>query len=238
LNFFYFFSHKSKDKDLYKAIKNIFGFKPKNIFLYKLAFTHSSIVSESKSGIKENNERLEYLGDAILGAIVADFLFKKFPCKSEGFLTEMRSKIVSRSNLNKLSQKLGLAKLLQTQIDNKVSKSSINGDAFEAFIGALYLDKGYRFAKRIIVNRIIKCHIDVEELVNIELNFKSRLIEWSQKEHKSLEFKLTEETGYGVNKLYWVDVIIDSNIEGKGKDFSIKKAEQNAAEVAYSKIVL
>jgi len=196
------------------------------------------VVSGIKNGIKENNERLEYLGDAILGAIVADFLFKKFPCKSEGFLTEMRSKIVSRSNLNKLSQKLGLAKLVQTQIDNNASKCSINGDAFEAFIGALFLDKGYRFTKRIIVNRIIKCHIDVEELVNIEFNFKSRLIEWSQKERKTLEFKLIEETGYGANKLYWVDVIIDSFIEGNGKDFSIKKAEQNAAEVAYNKIVL
>ncbi len=237
MNFLSFFLYKKRDKDLFKAIKNIFGFIPKNIFLYKLAFTHSSL-SDSKKRIAENNERLEYLGDAILGAIIADYLFKKFPCKSEGFLTEMRSKIVSRNSLNKLSQKLGIEKLIQTQIDINDLKNSINGDAFEAFIGALFLDKGYHFTKKIIINRIIKCHIDIEELVTKEFNFKSRLIEWSQREHKTLEFKIKEEIINGKNKIYLVETIIDSIVEGSGEDFSIKKAEQNAAEVAYNKLVV
>lgn len=237
MNFISFFYNKNRDKDLFKAIKNIFGYKPKNIFLYKLAFTHSSI-SEGKKKIMENNERLEYLGDAILGAVVADFLFKIFPTKSEGFLTEMRAKIVSRNSLNKLSQKLGIEKLIQSQFEPTISRNSINGDAFEAFIGALYLDKGYKFTKKVIINRIIKCHFDVEELANKEFNFKSRLLEWTQKEHKTLEFKLKEEIANGINKIYLVDVLIDSTVEGSGQDYSIKKAEQIAAEVAYSKLVL
>ncbi len=237
MNFISFFYNKNRDKDLFKAIKNIFGYKPKNIFLYKLAFTHSSI-SEGKKKIMENNERLEYLGDAILGAVVADFLFKLFPTKSEGFLTEMRAKIVSRNSLNKLSQKLGIEKLIHSQFEPNISRNSINGDAFEAFIGAMYLDKGYKFTKKVIINRIIKCHFDVEELANKEFNFKSRLLEWTQKEHKTLEFKLKNEIPNGINKIYQVDVLIDSIVEGTGQDYSIKKAEQNAAEVAYSKLVL
>jgi len=238
LNFISFFHLNKKDRGLFKAIKNVFGYSPKNVFLYKLAFTHSSL-TEGKNGIMENNERLEYLGDAIIGAVVADFLFKKFPCKSEGFLTEMRSKIVSRNSLNKLSQKLGIEKLIQihTQSDQCVLKNSINGDAFEAFIGALYLDKGYHFTKKILINRIIKNHIDVEDLINKEFNFKSRLLEWTQREHKTLEFKVKEEIVNGINKLYLVDAIIDSIVEGSGEDFSIKKAEQNAAENAYSKLI-
>jgi ribonuclease III len=238
LNLISFFPHKNRDKDLFKALKNIFGFRPGNIFLYKLAFTYCSS-SEDKPDDKkifENNERLEYLGDAILGAVVADFLFRKFPCKSEGFLTEMRSKIVSRTSLNKLSQKMGIEKLIQTQADHNFLKNSVSGDTFEALIGALYIDKGYRFTKKIIINRIIKCHIDVEELVKKEFNFKSRLLEWTHKEHKTLEFKLRSETTNSANKIYSVDVLIDSMIAGSGEDFSIKKAEQNAAEEALSKL--
>jgi ribonuclease-3 len=238
LNLISFFPLKNRDKDLFKAIKNIFGFRPGNIFLYKLAFTYCSL-SENKSANKnifENNERLEYLGDAILGAVVADFLFRKFPCKSEGFLTEMRSKIVSRASLNKLSQKLGIEKLIQTQADQNFLKHSANGDTFEALIGALYIDKGYRFTKKIIVNRIIKCHIDTEELVKKEFNFKSRLLEWTHKEHKTLEFKLKSETSNNINKIYTVDVFIDSVIAGSGEEYSIKKAEQSAAEDALSNL--
>ena len=145
-------TYLSKEKNLRLSIKNIFGFYPGNIFLYKLALRHKSASRNKINGLKINNERLEYLGDAILGAVVADFLFKRFPYESEGFLTEMRSKIVSRSSLNRLSHKMGLSKLiLSSKAQNSHGKSAA-GDAFEAFIGALYLDKGYNFSKNIIVN--------------------------------------------------------------------------------------
>jgi ribonuclease III len=220
----------SPDKELSKAIKNIFGFRPGNIFLYQLAFKHKSVSKVIINGHKHSNERLEYLGDAILGAIVADFLFRKFPYKNEGFLTEMRSRIVNRASLNKLSQKLGLDKLTLTSNDNRGQFKSIHGDAFEAFVGALYLDKGYTFASDIVVARIIELHIDMDTLEKNESNFKSKLIEWSQKEKKVLDFKMINELGEGYNKQYEVVVYIDEKTFGKARDFSIKGAEQLAAE--------
>jgi len=220
----------SSDKELYDAIRNIFGFYPSNIFLYKLAFRHKSVAEESYNGVKISNERLEYLGDAILGAIVADYLFKIFPYKDEGFLTEMRSKIVSRVSLNKLSQKLGIDKLIQSNQDSKSTYRSMKGDAFEAFVGAMYLDKGYEYSRKIIVNHIINYHFDIDSLENIDTNFKSKLIEWAQKEKKSVEFNVVDEVGSGYNKQYVVEIQIEKKPMGKGQDFSIKSAEQNASE--------
>jgi len=222
----------SNDKKLIHALKNIFGFFPGNIFLYKLALRHKSIASDPKKNSMDCNERLEYLGDAILSAVVADFLFKKFPLKDEGFLTEMRSKIVSRASLNKLSEKLGLNKLVQFDQDSNNQYRSMPGDAFEAFIGAVYLDKGYIFTKKLITDNIIKFHIDIDELVTKEVNFKSKMIEWSQKEKKNLEFRVVEEIGNGYKKIYVVELLIDAVSCGRGEDYSIKKAEQNAAEHA------
>lgn len=223
----------SKDKQLSYAIKNIFGFYPGNISLYKLAFRHKSASNELKNGFKINNERLEFLGDAILSAIVGDFLFKKFPFKDEGFLTEMRSRIVSRNQLNKLSEKLGLHKFIQAT-DSTSFNRSINGDAFEAFIGALYIDKGYQFTSRIVLDRIIKFHLNIEEIETTEVNFKSKLIEFAQREKKTIEFVVVEEVGSGYQKYYVVNVLLDNAIMGQGKDGAIKKAEQNAAENALS----
>lgn len=226
----------SPEKDLYQSIKNIFGFYPENISLYKLAFRHKSVSEETFNGIKISNERLEYLGDAILSAVVADFLFKKFPFKDEGFLTEMRAKIVSRAQLNNLSFKLGIDQLVYCNKDVKNHNRSMNGDAFEAFIGAIYIDKGYNFTKKLIINRIINYHINIDELENKELNFKSKLIEWSQKEKKSVEFVLKDEIGEGFNKQHVIEVFVESKPVAVGMDFSIKKAEQNAAEKAYLKL--
>ncbi len=223
----------SSDKHFAQSIKNIFGFYPGNIHLYKLAFKHRS-VAELVNGTRVNNERLEYLGDAVLGSIIADFLFKKFPLKDEGFLTEMRSKIVRRTRLNKLASKLGLDKLIQSNADTKVMSHSIKGDAFEAFIGALYLDKGYSFTMKIIVERILNIHFDIDELENEESNFKSRLIEWTQKEKKSISFNVIDEVGEGFNKQYIVEVLIDGSPKARGVDFSIKKAEKSAAEKAWN----
>lgn len=220
----------SKDKKLIEFIKNVFGYNPGNILLYKLALCHKSASEEEIKGIKVNNERLEYLGDAILSAVIADYLFKKYPSRDEGFLTEMRSRIVSRNNLNKLSEKIGLNKFVK--VSNSNAYRSINGDAFEAFIGALFLDKGFNFTKKVIVNRIIKFHIDIEELEANDLNYKSKLIEWAQREKRQVEFIVTDNVGSGYNKHYIVEVLIDKNPSGSGRDFSIKKAEQSAAEKA------
>ncbi|MFA6925025.1 MAG: ribonuclease III [Bacteroidales bacterium] len=227
-----------EERKIANSIKNIIGFYPGNIFLYKMAFRHRSVASELNGGIKNSNERLEYLGDAVLGAVIADYLFKKFPYKEEGFLTQMRSKIVSRDNLNKLSEKMGVGKLLVIDKVSISNKSSVSGNAFEAFIGAIYLDKGYNFTKKTIIKRIIKYHIDIEELESTELNFKSRLIEWAQKERKTVEFSLEKEEGKGRSKLFHVNVLIDKNIKGKGVDFSKKKAEQYASEDALRKIII
>lgn len=226
----------SDDKELFDSIKNIFGYYPGNIFLYKLALRHKSAAKEESHGLKISNERLEYLGDAILGAIVADYLFKIFPYKDEGFLTQMRSKIVSRSQLNKLSRKLGLHNLIETQSNDSNHYRSINGDAFEAFVGAMYLDKGYEFSKKIIIDHVIKLGYDIDELQSTDFNFKSKLIEWSQKNKREIEFRLLGEEGNGYNKQYIVQIYIDEKPYKKGYDFSIKGAEQNASEKTWKVI--
>jgi len=228
----------SSDKKLVNTIKNIFGFYPKNIALYKLALMHRSVSQSFADGKKINNERLEFLGDAVLSSIVAEYLFKKFPVKEEGFLTEIRSRIVSRSNLNNLSYKLGLNHLIKTHFNTNKTATSISGDAFEAFVGAIYLDKGYEFTRKIIVNKIITLHIDIEELISTELNFKSKLIEWGQKNKKEINFKLIEEKEANNKlKIYIVEAEIDKKVFGTGKDYSIKKAEQIAAKIAWDKLV-
>jgi ribonuclease III len=227
----------SGDKDLYTAIKNIFGYYPGNISLYKLAFRHKSVAVELSNGSRISNERLEYLGDAILGAIVADFLFKLFPYKDEGFLTEMRSKIVSRVQLNKLSQKLGIDNLIQVNTESGNVYRSMKGDAFEAFVGALYLDKGYNFSRDIIVNHVIRFHYDLEDLINTDTNFKSKFIEWGQRERKTVSFIIIGEVGSGYNKQYVVDALVNGKMAGRGQDFSIKGAEQSAAMKAMESLI-
>jgi ribonuclease III len=226
----------SPDKQLYQSIKNIFGFYPDNIFLYKLAFLHKSAGSETVQGIRVNNERLEFLGDAILDAIIADYLFKTFPVKDEGFLTEMRSKIVSRAQLNKLSQKLGMETLIKLDQTSLNQYRSFQGDAFEALIGAIYLDKGYNFTKHTVLERIIKHYFNINELMNQEMNFKSRIIEWAQKEKKQVSFRVAEEIGSGYKKLYVVELLVDDILISKGQDYSIKGAEQLASEKAWTSI--
>ena len=226
----------SSDKQLKQAIKGILGYKPGNIFLYHLAFLHKSATQETQNGIRINNERLEFLGDAILDAVAADFLFKTFPTRDEGFLTEMRSKIVSRVMLNKLSQKMGIDQLIQLDGSSSGTFRSYKGDAFEALIGAMYLDKGYDFTRKIILERIIKNYFDIDVLVNQEVNFKSKIIEWAQREKKQAQFNVVEEIGSGYKKQYVVELIVDGEAIARGQDFSIKGAEQNAAEKSWQKI--
>ena len=224
--------HNKAEKDLARYINNVFGFYPRNISLYQLAFTHKSLSTKKLNGIIINNERLEYLGDAVLSSIVAEYLFKKFPTKQEGFLTEMRSKIVSRASLNKLSMKLGFDKMVMyaKTHDKHSGFRSIGGNAFEAFTGALFLDRGYNFTYKIIVDHIILIHLDLDDIEKNDVNYKSKLLEWSQKEKHRVEFKHAGTQGDGFDRLYVIQVLIDGKEYGKSSDFSIKGAEQLAAE--------
>jgi ribonuclease-3 len=196
-----------------------------------LAFRHKSIAIEIKDGVKNSNERLEFLGDALLGSIVAEYLFSRFPLKDEGFLTEMRSKIVSRVYLNRLALKMGVDQLVQYNQNAKVYKS-IYGDTLEALIGAIYLDKGFRFTRKLILERIVKYYIDVEDLQNQELNFKSKLINWAQKNKKSIFFDAKELIAADKQRYFEVTVLIDDKALGSAKGLSKKAAEQSAAESA------
>lgn len=229
-------SDTHSDKHLKHAIKNIFGFRPGNIFLYRLAFTHKSASQETIKNLRVDNERLEFLGDAILDAIAADFLFRTFPAKDEGFLTEMRSRLVSRAQLNKLSQKMGVDNLIMLENSSSGIFRSFKGDAFEALIGAIYLDKGFNFTRKIILKRVIGHYFDMDDLVNQEVNFKSKIIEWAQKEKKQMTFNVLEEIGSGYKKQYLVELVVEGEPIARGQDYSIKGAEQSASQKACQKI--
>ena len=227
------FSHLSpEEKSISDYIHNVFGFSPKNIALYQLAFTHKSMSDENVGNYHLNNERLEYLGDAVLSLSVADYLFHTYPTQPEGFLTEMRSRIVSRASLNKLSQKLGFEQHIRYIHDNgnQASFRSLGGNTFEALIGSIYLDRGYEFTKRIIIDRIIRVHIDLDELQETDVNFKSKILEWTQKQRKHLVFKLLEQKKEGNRNLFHVQVFIDGEGYAEAVDYSIKGAEQRASE--------
>jgi len=212
----------------------LLGFVPGNLSLYRLAFRHKSVAQSVKKGVKNSNERLEFLGDAVLGSVVAEVLFKLYPFEDEGFLTELRSKIVNRVNLNQLARKLGFEQLIQydNRMVNSTRQSSLLGDAFEALIGAIYLDKGYDFTRNFLVNHIIKSHIDIHRLEQTETNFKSKLIEWCQRHGKDITFELIDNKEGESNKLFTVQASIDGEIMGTGKEFNKKNAEKLAAEKA------
>jgi ribonuclease-3 len=224
----------SPNRKYVKSLKNLLGFVPGNLSLYKLAFRHKSVAQNVKKGVKNSNERLEFLGDAVLGSVVAEVLFKLYPYEDEGFLTELRSKIVNRVNLNQLARKLGFEQLIQydNRMVNSARQGSLLGDAFEALIGAIYLDKGYDFTRSFLVNHIIKSHIDIHRLEQTETNFKSKLIEWCQRHGKDITFELIGNQDGESNKLFTVQASIDGEIMGQGKEFNKKNAEKLAAEKA------
>lgn len=209
------------------------GGKPSNLELYYLAMRHSSAGTESRQGFIESNERLEYLGDAVLSMIVAEFLFNKFPFKDEGFLTEIRARIVNRESLNGLARTIGLAELIEfNDFSRRGAQSfkSIYGDALEALIGAVFLDKGYKFCRSFILKKLIIPHVDIDDLVQNDNNFKSKIIEWSQKENKEVKFEVTESKNEKYIKKFEAWVIVDKKPISQGFGLSKKKAEQNAAE--------
>ncbi len=215
-----------RDKEYYKSMDDMFGFIPNNIELYKLALIHKSASFVLDDGQAINNERLEYLGDAVIEAVTSDFLYIEFPDRSEGFLTQLRSKIVSRQSLNTLAIELGLDKLLVSHSNAPTSQKHIYGDAFEAMMGAIYLDQGYDFVNRLLINRIYCNYLDMKSLSEEETDFKSRLIEWCQKNHHSISFrsKQGEKLGPFVCTIY-----IDRMEVAHGTGDSKKEAEQNAA---------
>ncbi|MBS1526197.1 MAG: ribonuclease III [Bacteroidetes bacterium] len=224
----------SPNRKYVKSLKNLLGFVPGNLSLYRLAFRHKSVAQNVKKGVKNSNERLEFLGDAVLGSVVAEVLFKLYPYEDEGFLTELRSKIVNRGNLNQLARKLGFEQLIQydNRMVNSTRQGSLLGDAFEALVGAIYLDKGYDFTRNFLVNHIIKSHIDIRHLEQTETNYKSKLIEWCQRHGKDITFELIENQVGESSKLFTVQVNIDGDIMGMGKEFNKKNAEKLAAERA------
>lgn len=196
-----------------------------------MAFRHRSVAKVLRNGSRSSNERLEFLGDAILGSVIAELLFKHYPYKEEGFLTEMRSKIVNRANLNQLARKMGFDQLIT--FDQKMVQSkhhSMLGDAFEALIGAVYLDKGYNFTRELLLKRIVKPYIDIHTLEMTETNFKSKLIEWCQRHAKDVTFDLIQN-GEGENpKLFTIQATIEGESYGIGRDYNKKNAEKQAAE--------
>lgn len=230
--------YKGENKDFYLFFKNVLGFTPRNTQLYQIAFIHKSKSLDMGQGWRINNERLEYLGDAILSAVVAEFLYKKYPHQGEGFLTEMRSKLVSRANLNKLAQKIGLSQLIQYNRESQGVFKSIDGDAFEALVGAIYLEKGYRFTRRIIIKKIMTTYLDVDAMAHTDWNFKSKLIDWGQKNHKKISFEVEKVTYHGKEsrRQYDVRVKIDTDPAEHAIEYSIKAAEQLAAEKTYKKL--
>lgn len=221
---------KSKtDEKLVRAIKNLAGISPSNLELYKLATVHSSIAKENGTGFKESNERLEYLGDAILGAAVADYLFKKYPYKPEGFLTEIRSRLVNRESLNLLARKIGIGTIVQYDQKNAHLQQVILGNTLEAIVGAIYLDKGYLRTKKFVIDKLITPNYDLVELVNSDSNYKSRIIEWAQREGKDVKFEIVDVKKGKNHKEFTAQVMVDNLAQGTGYGNSKKKAEQDAA---------
>lgn len=226
-----------KGKEPYISFYNILNFYPYNITLYEQAVLHKSSSIKLKDGRWINNERLEFLGDAILDAIVADIVFKEFEYKKEGFLTNMRSKIVQRETLNKLALDLGLDKLIKTSAKNTTHKTHMYGNALEALIGAIYLDQGYRIAKRFVHERLIVEHLNMDTVLKQEVNFKSKLIEWSQKNKVPLEFRLLDSyVDNDNNPIFTTSIYIYGIESGKGTGFSKKESHQKAASEALDKI--
>jgi ribonuclease-3 len=230
----------AEDAAFVAAIKQITGGVPHNISLYRLALRHSSTSSgkEVTLGLN-NNERLEFLGDAILGAIVGEYLFKKYPLKDEGFLTEVRSRIVNRESMSVLAGKIGIPKIMDfnTRQKGALYNKSMHGDAMEALIGAVYLDKGYRFCQSFIINKLIGDHINLTDLLATEGNPKSRLIEWAQRNGGSITFEVVSESGRDHHKEFAIQVVYNAKVIGTGKGMSKKKAEQEAAANALQALV-
>ena len=227
-----------KDRQLYRSFYNILGFYPRNIEHYKQALTHRSVNHKNSEGKKYNNERLEYLGDAILGAVVGDILYRHFPGKKEGFLTNVRSRVVQRETLGRLADDMGLTELIQSNLMGKTHNSYMAGNAFEALIGAVYLDRGYEFCVKFVNERILGKYINLEKIASKESNFKSRFLELCQKYRFEATFELLKETREEetLSPLFLSRVTIYGIECGRGSGYSKKESHQMAAKEALARL--
>ncbi|RYY99384.1 MAG: ribonuclease III [Chitinophagaceae bacterium] len=228
-----FYKKKDGDPSFKKQLKGLLGYSPGNIGLYKTALTHRSVKETSD----ENNERLEYLGDAILSALVAEYLFKRYPYKGEGYLTEMRSKMVNRTQLNEIAIRMGMKKVtLFNKSDASLKTSQIFGNTLEALVGAVYLDLGYKKTARWVLQRIVQPHMYMEDLENREINHKNKLYGWANKNGKSLEFETIGEKLENGRRLFTVAAVLNGKVIAEGKAFNKKDASQIAAQSAVERL--
>ncbi|QOD59894.1 ribonuclease III [Polaribacter haliotis] len=226
-------SHKEEDSELFHELKKLLNFSPKKIERYKKAFTHRSVQKLDSYGNPINYERLEFLGDSILGSVIASYLYKKVPEGTEGYLTQMRSKIVSREHLNELGKDLNLIKFVDSNIDQANVGDNIHGNIFEALIGAIYLDKGYNFCQKFIYENVIVPYVDIEKLEGKITSYKGVIIEWCQKQKKKYIFDTYEDSGNELVKHFSVKISIDGEQIAKGRATSKKKAEEQASKRVY-----
>lgn len=226
-------SESPSDKILETELKKILGYKPKNLFYYKKAFIHSSVKEIDSSGNPLNYERLEFLGDAMLNAVIAAYLFKKVPKADEGYLTQMRSKIVSRKHLNELGLDLNLIRFVKSHVSIEKFGDNIHGNIFEALLGAIFLDRDYECIEKFIYNRVIIPYVDIPKLEGKVSSYKSLMLEWCQKQKKEFQFEAYEDTGNDKVKQFSVKLLIDTIQVSKGRATSKKKAEEIASKRAF-----
>jgi ribonuclease-3 len=219
----------SPNKQLVSQLEHLLGFTPKHLPYYQLALMHRSKIEE----LAQNNERLEFLGDAMLGAIVAEYLFKKYPYQPEGYLTELRSRIVRRETLNNVAMRMGLQKMVQyNQNDRGLSRSHIFGNALEALIGAVYLDQGFTKTRSFILKQLIRAYIDVDMLADTDTNYKNKLLSWAQRGNYELSFETLDESMEGSRKLFTIGIALDGKVVAQGSGYNKKEAGQVAAQKA------
>jgi ribonuclease-3 len=227
------FTKASPNKQLILQLEHILGFTPRHISYYQLALMHRSKPEEAY----ESNERLEFLGDAILGAVIAEYLFKKYPYKPEGYLTELRSRIVRRETMNNVALRMGLNKLVQyNQQDRGLSRSHIFGNALEALIGAVYLDQGFIRTRMFILKQMVRSYIDLDTMESTYTNYKNQLLSWAQRNSHELTFETIDEKQEGTRKLFTVGIILNGEVWAQGSGFNKKEAGQVAAQKALEKI--
>jgi len=226
-------SRSNKGGNFFVAVQNILGFKPKKIKYYQTAFTHRSMNIKDDEGNPINYERLEFLGDAMLGSVIASHLYTEVPTGDEGYLTKMRSKIVSREHLNELGKDLGLINFVESRIPKSHFGQNIHGNVFEALVGAIYLDRGYNYCDKFIKKRVIDPYVDIEQLEGRVISYKSLVIEGCQKQKKTFDFDVYEDTGNDVLKHFAVKLSIGGNVVAKARATSKKKAEERASKRAF-----
>jgi ribonuclease III len=226
-----------EQRELNSSLKNILGFRPGNLRLYEVAFIHRSASYTLPDGKKVNNERLEYLGDAVLDAILSDYLFDLFPDANEGFLTKIRSRIVNREVLNQLAISMGIDKILISHVNSLHPTRNLYGDAFEALIGAVFLDKGFRKTKKVFLSNVLNKYLDINKIVNTDTDYKSLVFEWVQKNKSNLIFTYNEEYDFKLKKSVFSTILfIDKKEFGEGHGSSKKEAEQEASRQAIKRL--